>query len=73
MGGIVYILCMNTTDQTPKGYTDKRAAMAKYHPAPKDTLATIQYLILRHQRGEVTWEISESQREMARKFFDYEF
>jgi hypothetical protein len=64
---------MESTDRTPKGYTDHRAAMAKYLPAPKDTLATVQYLILRHQRGEVTWEITSEQREMAHKFFDYEF
>lgn len=50
-----------------------RAARAKYMPAPNDTLATIQHLILRHQRGEVTWEITDEQREMARKYFDYEF
>jgi hypothetical protein len=53
-----------------------RAAAAKNlsadHDYVRDPLGDVQYLILRHQRGEdVT--VTDEQRETARKFFDYEF
>jgi hypothetical protein len=49
----------------------KRAAAAKYAPAPKDDLATVQHLIILRDRGELNGRtITDEQRRMARLYFD---